>query len=178
MEEPTRISTSDMLKSASVNGVYVALVSIIIAVLMFVMNFSIITLGILGFVSFIITYVLVVFLSIKYRKDRLNNEMKYVNALVYTLIVGLVACLISSSFSGIYQFVIDPTYVDGIALRMQSFMEAQGVAQAKIDEAVDGMLKSKEIGTFLISQAKSILLFNLLIILFAPLFVKKSASVI
>ena len=60
---------------------------------------------------------------------------------------------------------------------MQNFMEAQNVPQAQVDEAIDEIMKAKEVGAFLVSQLKSILIFNLLIILFAPLFVKKSAPV-
>ncbi|TCN65620.1 DUF4199 domain-containing protein [Acetobacteroides hydrogenigenes] len=177
MEEEVKVSTSEMLKSASMNGVYVSLVPIVIAVLIFVMNPSFIMMGVLGILSFILTYILVVVLSIKYRKEKLDNRMKYADALVYTLVVGLVASIISSVFSAFYQYVIDPSYIDNMAVRMQNFMEAQNVPQAQVDEAIDEIMKAKEVGAFLVSQLKSILIFNLLIILFAPLFVKKSAPV-
>ena len=48
MEEEVKVSTSEMLKSASMNGVYVSLVPIVIAVLIFVMNPSFIMMGVLG----------------------------------------------------------------------------------------------------------------------------------
>lgn len=177
MEEQEKTFLQKSLRSALVIGGYVSLVSILFTLMIYVFNPSIPVMGIVGVVSFIVTYVLIVILSIRVRKREMDNLMKYKDAVVFTLIVGLSASLITLIFSLLYQYVIDPSYMDNMVSRMLEFMESTGVPQKQVDAAIAEMLKSKELGTFLISQLKSILIFNLLVILFAPLFVKKNAPV-
>jgi hypothetical protein len=177
MEEKQGVTFSKMLPSAAKNGLYVALLGILFSLLIYAFNLSFFAIFFVGLLAFISNIVLVILLSVNYRKKELDNQMKYFDALIYTFVVGLVGYLMISIFGAIYQYVIDPSYVDGLAQRLEIMLESKGVAQADINKALDGIMKQKEFGGFVVSQLKGILIFNLVVILIAPLFVKKSAPV-
>ncbi|WP_319503245.1 DUF4199 domain-containing protein [uncultured Draconibacterium sp.] len=144
--------SSPLLKSSLTYGLYVALISIFINVIIWaggVME----SLGIFGSVivallSFVISFVILFIFTKNYRNKEFEGYISFAEAFKFAMLVTVVSTVILVIYTYIFHSFIDPNYMENLMASMQQktleFMESRGVPDASIDQAME---KFKEIPT-------------------------------
>lgn len=132
---------STFWKSAMTYGIYLALINIVVALVIWAGGL----LEKMGFMGFIVIFVvnfaiMITFLIIstkKHRDNELDGNITYGQAFVFGLVVVVASTVISGLFSYILNKFIDPDYTHRIMTAIQektlNWMSSKGVSQDQID---------------------------------------------
>ncbi len=131
-------------KSSFKYGVVLGLVSILISLFIwagrFVESLGLVASGLLGLLTLIINFILLLIFSKSYRDKELGGFITFSEAFQFGLLVVLFATLLITVYNFIFHTVIDPEYTKNLMAIMQqktlNFMENAGIPEAQIDEAL------------------------------------------
>lgn len=136
-----------MFKSAMNSGLVLALVSILVSVIIWATALIeklglFATMGV-SLVSLLITVIMLIILTKRYRDNSLNGVISFKDAFVFGVFVVVLSTIISSLYSYIFNNFIDPGYQERIMASMQDklyqFMSSKGVSEDQIGQAIDKM---------------------------------------
>ena len=134
-----------LLKTASINGLYLGLISIFLSVVIWATNLiqslSIWGSMVIGIFSFVISFVLVLIFSFAYRKKIMEGYISFKDAFLFGIIMVVVSTIISLLYTVVFNTLIDPDYTKNVMAVMQektiSYMERMGAPQAQIDKTLE-----------------------------------------
>lgn len=134
----------NLLKLSMTYGIYLAGISILIAVIIWATNLMEV-LGLFGsmFIGIIQLIIIVFFLlyfSKSYRNNQLGGKITFSQAFVLGVLIVVFSSIISSLYSYIFNKFIDPDYAHRIMAMMQDktyqWMSSKGVPEDQIDSAM------------------------------------------
>jgi len=138
-------NSSTIWKSSLIYGLYLALISILISVIIWagdlMQSFGIWGSAIIGLISIVITFVLLIVFTKLYRNKVLGGFISYGHAFKFGVLVVVFATIISSLYNLLFHTVIDPGYTENLMAVMQqktiSYMEQVGAPESQIDKTVE-----------------------------------------
>ncbi len=169
-------------RNAMNHGLYLGLILIVIDVIVYffdLMTLSLFSSAIIGAISFLLYFVLILFMTKSYRNNFLGGYISYGNALLYGILVGAFAAIIHAVYSFIFNAFIDPEYMknmmDKIAMMTEEYMVKHSVPQDVIDQQMN-KFQTRELPSPLMAALQSIpssIIFTAIISLLTSIFVKK-----
>lgn len=138
---------SPLFKASMNAGIILAAVSILLNVIIWVTNLMesmglFASIG-LALIMLLVTVVMLVVLTKRYRINYLNNTIDFKEAFFFGLLVVLFSTIIGSLYQYVFHNFIDPSYQERIMTNMQekvyNMMASKGVPDAQIEEAIDKM---------------------------------------
>lgn len=176
--------SSPLLKSSLTYGLYVALISIFVNVIIWaggVME----SLGIFGsvivaLISFVISFVILFIFTKNYRNKEFEGYISFAEAFKFAMLVTVVSTVILVIYTYIFHSFIDPNYMENLMASMQQktleFMESRGVPDASIDQAMEKFKEIPTIAKTLRQTALSGIIGGAIISLIVAAIVKKKAE--
>lgn len=136
-----------MFKSAMNSGLVLALVSILVSVIIWATalmeKLGLFATAGVGLFSLLITVIMLIILTKRYRDNSLNGVISFKDAFVFGVFVVVLSTIISALYSYIFNNFIDPGYQERILTSMQDklyqFMSAKGVPEDQIEQTIDQM---------------------------------------
>lgn len=139
MEEKAK---SPVLKAAILYGAIIGFVSIVIAVILDLLGLTMETWA--GLVSFAITIALVIYSLRAYKKEYLGGSAKYEQLMLMTLLMSLVATILTTAYSAINITLIDPDALD----KMYNMVYEKMANNPRMTEDVLDMMMERMEGRF------------------------------
>lgn len=183
MESPTTQETTttgnDLVKHAVKFGSIMALISIIITVLIYVVDYTIMANMWFGLCLFAFFIGYVIYAGINYRNS-IGGFLAYGKAFQHGYIVMVLCGLITSIFSILLYTVIDPNLPENLTAAIventEAMMQKFGAPQESIDTELDKMREEMPARFSALGVAKQFgwgLIINAVIVAITSLFVKK-----
>jgi len=143
--------TNSIWKDAVTPSIIFALISIIVSLVVYFFDLATKSLFAGLYIilfSTIINFILLLFLTKKYRNDILGGFIKYGKALLFGLIIGIYSSILVASYNYVFSTVIDTEYQKHTNEKAQvmtaNYMLEKGIPESKVNEIVDKM-KEKEL---------------------------------
>ncbi|MGQ8335208.1 DUF4199 domain-containing protein [Sunxiuqinia sp. A32] len=139
--------STSMLKPAMNAGIILAIVSILFSVIVWITKL-IENMGIFGsfvimLVSLVITVVLLIVFTKRYRDINLGGQITFKDAFLFGLFIVVLSTVITSLYNYIFHNFIDPGYQERVMTSMQDkvyqMMSSKGVPEAQIEETLNQM---------------------------------------
>ena len=118
-------------KAGLTNGIILGLALIIYSVLLYVLDLNLNKY--LGWVSYIIMIAIIIYATNAYRKNTLNGNMSYGQALGLATIIIVFGALLSSIYEYIFITIIDPGYMDKVLAAAEEQLLQQGLSDDQIE---------------------------------------------
>jgi hypothetical protein len=137
--------TTSVWKSATRYGIYFGIISILLSVLIWATsimeNLGIWGSVIIGLLSIVISFVLILLFSFSYRNKEMGGFISFKDAFVFALIMVIVSTIISTLYTYIFNTLIDPGYMERLMAVMQqktiSYMEQVGASETQISNTME-----------------------------------------
>ncbi len=180
-----RVNTEEIqespVKAGIRSGLILGAISIIILLLLYLVNASLMANMWVGFGLIGLSLVLVIVFGLNYRKQ-IGGFIKFKNAFIFSMVLLVISGLVSQTFNYVLFNFIDPELVevvtDAAIENTESIMERFGAAQDDIDEALERTEEQMATQYTIGGVAKGYfysLFFYLIIALIAGAIVKKSS---
>lgn len=172
-----------LINNAAKNGVILAVVSIIIVMVLYAVDLSILATFKFILLMLVVGLGFIIYAGISYRTE-LGGYMTYGKAFQHGFLVLAISGLISTVFNLLLYFVIDPELpnklVDAIITNTEQMMANFGTPQDRIDSQINQMRgelpKQFTVGGLCFGYVKG-LIFYAIVALITSLFVRKSEPV-
>ena len=136
--------STSVWKSALTYGSYMALISIVISVVIWVggllESMGLFGSAIIGLISFVITFILLLFFTKAYRNKELNGFISFKQAFQFAMLVIVFSVLITTIYNYIFHTLIDPEYMKNLMAILQqktmNYMEKVGAPEAQIEKTL------------------------------------------
>lgn len=135
-------ANSPLIKAALLYGAIIGFVSIVVAVVLDVLGLTMAAWA--GFLSLIITVGLVIYSLRAYKKESLGGIATYQQLMLMTLLMSLVAAVLTTVYSAINITLIDPDALD----KMANLVYEKMANNPKITEDVLDMMMERMEGRF------------------------------
>ncbi len=173
--------SSPLMKSSLTSGVYLGLISIFISVVIWagalIESMGLFGGAILGLVSLVISFILVLVFAKRYRNKELGGYISFGEAFKFTMLVIIFSTIISLIYSYIFNAFIAPDYMKDLMAALQqktmAFMESKGVPEDQMDKALKKFEEIPTIWKSLRQTALSGLIGGAIISLIVSAIVKK-----
>lgn len=133
MEEKTK---APFWKPALIYGAILGFVGILISVIFYVMDMAAVSWT--QWASLLISIVIMVYCLVTYRKEHLGGYASYGQMWKMTLVVGVIATIITTIYSYILLGFIDPELLDKMKLvQEQKLMNNPRIPEAALDSALE-----------------------------------------
>jgi uncharacterized membrane protein (DUF485 family) len=137
--------STSIWKSSLTYGSYMALISIGISVVIWagglLESMGLFGSAIIGLLSFVITFLLLLFFTKAYRNKELNGIISFKQAFQFAILVIIFSVLITTIYNYIFHTLIDPEYMKNLMAVMQQktldYMEKVGAPEAQIDKTLE-----------------------------------------
>lgn len=142
---------SEKMKLAMIYGIYIAVVTIIIALITWATSLleksGLWTSMLIGLINLVILTFLLVYFTKRYRDDLLNGSIRFGQAFVFGVMLVVFSSIISSLFSYILNKYIDPQYMHRVMTHVQdltyNMLANSGLSEDQIEQQ---MVKFEEKG--------------------------------
>jgi len=165
---------STFWKSAMVYGLYIGIVLTLFSVILYVTGQT--TNKTLGYISFPLYIVCIVFAQIHYRNSELNGEISYGQAVGFAVAAMLFSGVITALYTIILYSFIDPGLVDQMKTLQEEAMLQKGMTEDQIEAAMSIASKMMTPGWMSIMGLFGTVLIGTIVSLISSIFVKKQAS--
>ncbi|WP_319265463.1 DUF4199 domain-containing protein [uncultured Draconibacterium sp.] len=177
-------NSSPLLKSSLTYGIYVALISILLQVIIWagglMESMGMFGSAILGIVSIIISFVVLFIFTKNYRNKEFGGYISFAEAFKFAMLVSIVSTVILIIYTYIFHNFIAPDYLENLMASMQQktmeFMESRGVPEASIDQALAQFEEVPSMAKTLRQSALSGLIGGAIISLIVAAIVKKKVE--
>lgn len=178
--------SNPLISQALLYGLYYALVSIILSLVMWMVNFIPTSIGgsmLMLLVTIVIAFVLLYYFTKKYRDDSLGGYITFGKAFVFAFLVVVFSTLITAVYNYIFNAFIDPDYLERVMNTTVTSMEerlARGGMSADQIDSIVGKMEQRMSLSPLKSSLKSIpggIIFGTIVALITSAIVKKSQEV-
>jgi hypothetical protein len=137
--------SSPLLKSSLTYGAYLGLISILISVVIWaggiIESMGIFGSAILGLLSLVISFILVLIFAKNYRNKEMGGYITFGQAFQFTILVIIVSTIISLIYNYIFHSFIAPEYNENLMAVMQekmmAYMERVGAPESQVDKALE-----------------------------------------
>ncbi|HPE77843.1 MAG TPA: DUF4199 domain-containing protein [Draconibacterium sp.] len=137
--------STSIWKSSLTYGAYMALISIAISVIIWagglIESMGIFGSAIIGLLSFVITFLLLLFFTKAYRNKELNGIISFKQAFQFAMLVVIFSVLITTIYNYIFHTLIDPEYMKNLMAVLQqktmNYMEKVGAPEAQIEKTLE-----------------------------------------
>jgi uncharacterized membrane protein (DUF485 family) len=137
--------SASIWKSALTYGSYLGLISIALSVIIWagglMESMGLFGSAIIGLLSFVITFLLLLFFTKAYRNKELNGIISFKQAFQFAMLVILFSVIISTIYNYIFHTLIDPEYMKNLMAVMQQktmdYMEKVGAPESQIDKTLE-----------------------------------------
>ncbi|WP_321372649.1 DUF4199 domain-containing protein [uncultured Draconibacterium sp.] len=137
-------NSSPLLKSSLTYGIYAALISIFISVVIWagglMESMGMFGSAILGVLSLVISFVVMLVFTKNYRNKEFEGYISFAEAFKFAILVSIVSTIILLVYNYIFHSFIAPDYMENLMATMQQktleFMESRGVPDSSIDQAM------------------------------------------
>ena len=96
--------------------------------------------AIIGLLSFVITFILLLMFSIAYRKKEMDGYMSFGQAFIFAFMAIIFSTIIVTIYNYIFHTFIAPEYMENLMAVMQqktiAYMERIGAPEAQIDKTI------------------------------------------
>lgn len=123
--------STSAFKTGLTYGIILGIVLVIYSVLLYLLDLSLNKY--LGWVSYIITIAVIVYATLNYRKNSLDGNISYGQALGLATIIIVFGALLSSIYSYIYVTVIDPGYIEKALATAEEQLINKGMPDDQIE---------------------------------------------
>ncbi|MBN1821539.1 MAG: DUF4199 domain-containing protein [Prolixibacteraceae bacterium] len=136
---------SSLLKSSLIYGLYLGLISILISVVIWATSLmeimGIFGTSIIGLLSLIITFILLLVFTKSYRKKDLGGSITFGQAFLFGLLVMIFCTILTSIYNYVFSTIIDPEYTERLMAVLQQktmeYMERVGAPESQINKAME-----------------------------------------
>ncbi|QIA07738.1 DUF4199 domain-containing protein [Draconibacterium halophilum] len=176
--------SSTLLKSSLTYGIYAALISIFLSVVIWAGGLME-SMGMFGSViiaisSLVISFVVLLIFTKNYRNKEFGGYISFVEAFKFAMLVIIVSTVILLIYNFIFHSFIAPDYMENLMATMQqktlAFMESNGVPDANIDQAMEQFEEVPTIAKTLQQTAMSGLIGGIIISLIVAAIAKKKVE--
>lgn len=137
--------SSILLKSSLTYGIYAALISIFISVVIWagglMESMGIFGSAIIGILTLIIYFIVMLVFTKNYRNKEFGGYISFAEAFKFAILVTIFSTLVILIYNYIFYSYIAPDYLENLMAAMQQktleFMESKGVPDASIDQAME-----------------------------------------
>ncbi len=165
---------STFWKSAMIYGLYIGIVITLFSVILYVTGQS--ANKTLGYISFPLYIICIVFAQIHYRNTELNGEISYGQAVGFAAAAMLFSGVITALYTIILYSFIDPSLVDQMKALQEEAMLQKGMTEDQIEAAMSISAKMFTPGWMSIMGLFGSVLIGTVISLVSSVFVKKQPS--
>jgi hypothetical protein len=159
-------------KPALIYGAIVGFVGILLGVIFYFMDLT--GKSWLQWVNLLITFVVVAYCLVAYRKEYLGGFASYGQLFVMALVIGVISTILSSIFSYFLFTVIDPDLLDKIRLMAEDKMLSNPrIPESMQDDMIERFARMFTVKRMLIMGFVSGVLFNAIVGLILAAFIKK-----
>lgn len=138
MEEKTK---APFWKPALIYGSILGFVGILVGVIFYVMDLAAVTWT--QWVSLVISLVIMIYCLVTYKKEHLGGYATYGQIWKMTLVVGVIATIITTIYSYILMGIIDPELLEKMKLvQEQKIMNNPRIPESYMDTALERLDKS------------------------------------
>ena len=135
MEEKTK---APFWKPALIYGAILGFVGILVGVIFYVMDLAVESWT--QWVSLLISLVIMIYCLVTYKKDHLGGYASYGQIWKMTLVVGIIATIITSIYGYILMGIIDPGLIDKMKIAAeQKMLNNPRIPEAVMDSALERM---------------------------------------
>jgi uncharacterized membrane protein (DUF485 family) len=137
--------STSLLKSSFIYGLYMALVSILLSVIIWAGSLME-SLGmwgsaVIGLASLLISFILLIVFTKAYRNKELGGVITFGKAFQFGLLVVVFSTIIVTIYNYIFYTIIDPEYMTNLMAIMQektmAYMENAGVPESQMNRAME-----------------------------------------
>ena len=136
------------LKSALTYGIYMAIISIVITLIIWatslIESLGLMGASLIGLINLVITVVLLVIFTKLYRDNILGGTITFGKAFYYGVLIVVCSSLITGLFSYILYKFIDPGYMERIMTMMQEKMYQMFANRGMSEEQIDAAMRAFE----------------------------------
>lgn len=176
--------SSILLKSSLTYGLYTALISIFISVVIWagglMESMGIFGSAIIGVLSLVISFVVMLIFTKNYRNKEFGGYISFSEAFKFAILLTVVSTIILVIYNFIFHSYIAPDYMENLMAAMQqktlAFMESKGVPDSSIDQAMEKFEEIPTIAKTLRQTAISGLIGGTIISLIVSAIVKKKVE--
>jgi uncharacterized membrane protein (DUF485 family) len=137
--------STSIWKSALTYGSYMALISIALSVVIWagglLESMGLFGSAIIGLLSFVISFLLLLFFTKAYRNKELNGFISFKQAFQFAMLVIIFSVLITTVYNYIFHTLIDPEYMKNLMAVLQQktmdYMEKVGAPEAQIEKTLE-----------------------------------------
>jgi len=138
MEEKTK---APFWKPALIYGAILGFVGILVGVIFYVMDLAAVSWT--QWLSLLISLVIMTFLLVNYKKEHLGGYASYGQLWRMTLVVGIVATIITTIYSYILMGIIDPGLIDKMKIAAeQKILNNPRIPEAVLDRSLERLENS------------------------------------
>ncbi len=138
-------NSSPLLKSSLTYGIYAALISIFISVVIWagglMESMGIFGSAILGVVSLVISFVVMLVFTKNYRNKEFEGYISFGEAFKFAMLVTVVSTVILIVYNFIFYSFIAPDYLENLYAALQQktleYMESRGVPDSAIEQTLE-----------------------------------------
>jgi len=135
---------TNVWKNALNWGLILGIMSIILSVLMYILDFKPINftnIGIMAALGLLVMIITLVFALKSYRNNILGGFMTFKEAFIFSLLVVIVSSIISSLYTYIFLAFIDPEYsknvFEGVMSSTEELLLSRGLDEDAVEQAMD-----------------------------------------
>jgi hypothetical protein len=165
---------STFWKSAMIYGLYIGIVLTLFSVILYVTGQS--TNKSLGYISFPLYIICIVFAQIHYRNTELNGEIRYGQAVGFATAAMLFSGIISALYMIILYSFIDPGLIDQMKALQEEAMLQRGMTEDQIEAAMAISSKMFTPGWMSIMGLISSVVMGTIVSLVSSIFIKKEPN--
>jgi hypothetical protein len=170
-KKQTMENKSTFWKSAMIYGLYIGIILTLFSVILYVTGQS--TNKSLGYISFPLYIICIVFAQIHYRNSELNGEISYGQAVGFATAAMLFNGIIMALYTIILYSFIDPGLVDQMKAVQEEALLQRGMTEDQIEAAMSMSAKMFTPGWMSIMGLLGSVLMGTIISLVSSIFIKK-----
>lgn len=137
--------SASIWKSSLTYGLYLGLISIVISVVIWagglMESMGLFGSAIIGLLSFVITFLLLLFFTKAFRNKEMNGIISFKQAFQFAILVIFFSVIISTIYNYIFHTLIDPEYMQNLMAVMQQktmdYMQKVGAPEAQIEKTLE-----------------------------------------
>lgn len=137
--------SASIWKSSAIYGLYMGLISIAISVIIWagglMESMGLFGSAIIGLLSFVITFLLLLFFTKAYRNKEMDGIISFKQAFQFAMLVIVFSVIISTIYNYVFHTLIDPEYVKNLTAVMQQktmdYMEKMGAPESQIEKTLE-----------------------------------------
>lgn len=137
--------SASIWKSTGIYGLYMGLISIALSVIIWagglMESMGLFGSAIIGLLSFVITFLLLLFFTKAYRNKEMNGIISFKQAFQFAILVVIFSVLISTIYNYVFHTLIDPEYMKNLMAVMQQktmdYMEKVGAPESQIEKTLE-----------------------------------------